>query len=52
VVDGIRSLRVARTSYNVANNSLTMEPEVPIPSLVSMIAAKRGKEVFTNRRGG
>ena len=44
-IDNIRSFTIARTNYNAADDSIQLEPAIPVPTLVTMIAARRGTVV-------
>jgi len=41
-IDNIRSFTIARTNYNAVQDSIQLEPAIPVPTLVTMIAARRG----------
>ena len=40
-VDSVRSFVVGSTTYDVDNNEISIEPEVPTPTLVTLIAKKK-----------
>ena len=41
-IDNIRSFRVGTTDYDGDNDQMNVEPEVPVPTLVTLIAQKVG----------
>ncbi len=47
-IDRIRVFRLTRAEYHVDDDTLTLEPESPLPTLAAMLASASGPQIVNN----